>query len=568
MPQSYRHNLPPVREASSQQEMDGITDVREDHPYSRDQEKDNVNQPWSRRSSIVAYMCILIVVYVCSLQQQISASLLTHIMSSFGQHPFIAFSGMLQSIFGTVCTLPLAKVINNREYTMACIWAFAWTITGLVLTATSKSVSAFIVHQMSCWCGYYGIFYILDVMIADMSSLEHRALLLAFARAPYIMNAFVAPNIAQLIYQHNTWRWAYGSFAILLFLAFIALLIFLSSQGTRTARVKDRADETNIPTLSHNFKIFLLQFDVVGLFLLAMVIPALLIPFGGEKDRTISEKVVSVAVGGVFLLAFGIWETVHAPFQLVPLGLLLRSTVLGVCLAGLILFTNFYCLNTYFMSYLQVVYNFSIPEAGFIHNIYVTGACFTAILTGVLIRATGKFKLLAIIAMVWHFIATGLILHFRRPNNIPATLIVLFQALVSISGGVLGICGQIAIMAATPDSNVAAVLSLLSLFTGLGAAIGQVVASAIYTHSMPRALSKYLPADTRPWAKHIYGSITQQLSYPMTSPVRQAIIQSYSECMRYMCLAALCVLPISLLSVMMWKNIGVGNAKRAQVEAI
>lgn len=124
-----------------------------------------------------------------------------------------------------------------------------------------------------------------------------------------------------------------------------------------------------------------------------------------------------------------------------------------------------------------------------------------------------------------------------------------------------------AILAADTHTEPATILALLILFTSFGAAVGQSIASAIYTFYMPRALDKRLPTDVKPWGKTIYESIIQQLSYPMSSPVRQAIIESYYEVMRHLCVAGLCALPVALLSIAMWKNVNVRKAKQDVNEA-
>jgi hypothetical protein len=176
------------------------------------------------------------------------------------------------------------------------------------------------------------------------------------------------------------------------------------------------------------------------------------------------------------------------------------------------------------------------------------------------IRATGKFKWLALSAIAWHFIATGLLFYFRQPKR-NIVQIAVSQLLISISGGALGICGQMAILAVHTHTEPATVLGLLFFCTSFGAAVGQTIASGIYTFYMPRALETHLPADVKPWGRIIYSSLIQQLSYPMTSPIRQAVITAYNEVMQHLCIAGLCVLPIALLSITMWQNVSVKKGK-------
>lgn len=60
-----------------------------------------------------------------------------------------------------------------------------------------------------------GIAYVLNVFIADTSSLKNRALLFAFSTSPYIATTFAGPAMAQSFYEHSKWQWGFGSFAMI-----------------------------------------------------------------------------------------------------------------------------------------------------------------------------------------------------------------------------------------------------------------------------------------------------------------------------------------------------------------
>lgn len=177
-----------------------------------------------------------------------------------------------------------------------------------------------------------------------------------------------------------------------------------------------------------------------------------------------------------------------------------------------------------------------------------------------LIRVNGTYTRLALTAVTFDLLATGLAIIMRQPKK-KSWHVILNQVMLSIPGGMMGICGPVTVMAATEHSDVATTLALFSVFTELGAAVGQTIATAIYTYYMPKALDKYLPADAKPLAKIIYGSLKQQLSYPMATPVREGIINAYGDFMRHACIVGLAFLPITLLSVAMWENINVKKIK-------
>jgi hypothetical protein len=166
-------------------------------------------------------------------------------------------------------------------------------------------------------------------------------------------------------------------------------------------------------------------------------------------------------------------------------------------------------------------------------------------------------------AISLQLLGVGLMIPFRQPGK-GIGLIVMCQIFIAASGGTIVICEQMAVMAAAAHHEIAVVLALLGLFTSIGGAIGQTIAGAIYTNSMPRALLKYLPADARPQAMTIYSSITVQLQYPMGSPVRDAIIHAYADVMRSLVIGGVCFLPLGYVFILMWRNINVKKIKQVK----
>lgn len=69
--------------------------------------------------------------------------------------------------------------------------------------------------------------YVLDVFMADTSSLKNRALVFAFANTPYIVTTFIGPRAAESFLRTSGWPWGYGSFAIITPVITIPILTIL-----------------------------------------------------------------------------------------------------------------------------------------------------------------------------------------------------------------------------------------------------------------------------------------------------------------------------------------------------
>lgn len=94
------------------------------------------------------------------------------------------------------------------------------------------------------------------------------------------------------------------------------------------------------------------------------------------------DIIALIIVGFLLLVLFPIYEKFWAPKSFLPWHLLKDRTILGAALTIGSLFFGFYCWDLYFSSFLQVVFNLNISEAGYVNNIYSIGATFWAIVVG------------------------------------------------------------------------------------------------------------------------------------------------------------------------------------------
>lgn len=292
-----------------------------------------------------------------------------------------------------------------------------------------------------------------------------------------------------------------------------------------------------------------------------------LLPFslaGNEVDGFSTPYIIALIVVGFCLcITFASWEKFGAPVPYLDFALLTSGTVLGACILAAVLFVGYYCWDGYFSSFLQVVNGLTISEAGYVGNIYNIGSCFWAVIVGLLIRWTGRFKWLAWCALPIQCLGGGLMIHFRQPDT-NIGYVVMCQIFIAFAGGTLVICEEMAVMAVAKHGQVAPLLALLALASSVGGAIGSAVSGAIWTNTLYSKLLEYLPAETIDMAADIYGDLDLQLSYPMGDPTRTAIIKAYGVAQQRMCIAGTAVLALGYVGVFMWKNVKVSDIKQVK----
>jgi hypothetical protein len=152
-------------------------------------------------------------------------------------------------------------------------------------------------------------------------------------------------------------------------------------------------------------------------------------------------------------------------------------------------------------------------------------------------------------------------IHFRGPEFNQGYLI-MCQLFVAIGGGIMALLTQLAVMAVVSHQDTAAVLAVLGTVTSIGGAVGLAISGAIWTNVLPIQLEQNLPADVRNQSSTIFGSLTNQLSFPRGSPERDAIIVSYAYLQKVLCIAATCISGVALMLVFGWRDVDLKKARQ------
>jgi MFS family permease len=183
------------------------------------------------------------------------------VSSDFAAHSLIPAIGIAAYILSGVLKLPIAKLIDTwgRPEGFALMTALA--TLGLVLMAACKNVETYAAAQVFYNVGFSGFSYVLDVVVADTSSLKNRALAFAFASSPYIATTFAGPSAAESFLEHSTWQWAFGCFAILtpVVAAPVFIILWVNAQKAKKIGVlkKTASGRSSLQSIWH----YIIEFD-------------------------------------------------------------------------------------------------------------------------------------------------------------------------------------------------------------------------------------------------------------------------------------------------------------------
>lgn len=305
----------------------------------------------------------------------------------------------------------------------------------------------------------------------------------------------------------------------------------------------------------------------LGVIMFASGLTVFLLPFtlaDSAPSGWASDYIIAMIVVGIVLLAiFGLYESFFAPAPFLNVHLLADRTVIGACLLELTYQISYYCWNSYFTSFLQVVNNLTVSEAGYVGSTFDVVSGVLLLLVGLLIRRTGRFRWLLFVAVPLYIFAQGLMIYFRRPNGYIG-YIVMCQIFTSVGGSIFIICQQLAVLAAVDHQHVAAALALLYVVGNIGGAVGNTISGAIWTNTFEKALARNLPVSALPDLQDIYDSLDTQLSYTVGSPERLAIQQSYGYAQTRMLAAGTGIMVLSFAWIIMIKNINVSKVTQTK----
>ncbi|PTB36142.1 hypothetical protein M441DRAFT_62150 [Trichoderma asperellum CBS 433.97] len=513
---------------------------------------------WTRTDLIIAYILIWVVYLVMLIQQNTAAVLSPYITSAFRDHSLTPTVGILSSIIGGVCNLTVAKILDIFGRPQGYGLSLLIVSIGLVMMTMTTSVEMYAAAQVFCTVGNSALLYSVNIFVSDTSSLHNRGLMTALTSSPNIITTWLAGPISQAFLNGPGWRWCFGMFAIAVPVMCSPLFGLLVLNSYKARRQDLIAPQKQMRTLLQSVHYYFHEFDAFGLLLLTSGLAIILLPFNLyalQADGWQSPLIICLLVSGVALIvSFILWERFYARVTFIPYSLLLDRNMVGSCILGTVLFISYFCWNSFFSSSLQVVNNLGVTEASYIVQIYGLGSSIFAIVAGLGIRYTGRFKFITLFgAIPVYALFMGLMIYFREPNGNIGYIIVC-QIFISFAAGIIMITPEIAALSIASHQHIAVVLAIVSMFSSIGGAVGYTIAGIIWQSNFPNKLALYLPEEELPNLMSIYGSLEVQLSYPVGTPARLAIQQAYADAQVKIHIAGTAIWALGFVAVAIWRN--------------
>ncbi|KAJ5799105.1 uncharacterized protein N7518_001173 [Penicillium psychrosexuale] len=573
-PASTSHDAERIAELRVHQNMDDLPDDkaslsgRDSNEFQGGVQRVRaITSAWSTKTLILMFILLYLVSFVDALLSSVETALNPYITSSFHKHGLLTVVSVVSTILGGSSKLTLAKIIDIWGRVEGFLIMLVLVTIGLIMKATCKSMEMYTAAHTLYWVGHIGLTYVVEIMLADMTSLKNRMVMIGLNGTPGIGSTFAGPEIATLFYSNLDFHWAFGSFAIMqvgVCIPVAAVMLFMQRRAEKSGTLeKTRSGRSWWQSIAH----YLIEFDVVGIILITAAFSLILIPFSiasyGPKGWASGYIIAMEVLGVACVPAFYIWERYCSPVQFLPWKYLKEPTMIGSCMLYGVMFVSCFTWNSYFGSYLQVVNRLDITTANYVLNAFSLTSFIFSPIFGLIISWTGDFKWTAMAGVPIFCLGTALLVPFRAPDT-HVGLLTMIQILVGLGSCLFTVCGQIAIMAMVTHQEIAVVMAIWGLFGSIGAAVGSAIAGGMWNNILEKELYNRLPQESKHLSKSIFASLVTQISYADGTGERDAIVGAYADVQRKMAIVGVCFVPLCILCTWFWRNVNVKKLEKEQ----
>lgn len=487
---------------------------------------------------IILFFSIFLVGYAFGLDYLVRNTYLAYATASYQQHSLLATVNVIRGVMVAALQPSLAKLADVfGRLEVFCFGVVVYTV-GSVVEASALNIGSFAAGAILYQLGYVTSLLMLEITIADVTSVKSRLFFAFTPNFPYLINSWISGNVTATTLSATTWKWGIGMFCIIYPVCALPLIVFMIFLGRRARKSTRR----QYPPLLQSFRSLFWELDIIGVVLLTASLAMVMIPLtlaGGSSTKWDNPGILAPLILGILLFPmFIIWES-RTSHPLLPL-YLFKDRMVWACL-GLGCFCTFaYSTHaTYLYTLLVVSYDFSVAAATRIASVYGFCAVLSAAILGLVVMKVRRLKPFVLCGVIASFIGIGLLIKYRGGPGAKAGVIA-GEVFVGLAGGFFPYPSLILIQTAAEHQYIGTLIGLMFTVNNLGVALGSCISGAIWTQTLYEELNKNLePFNNATLALAIYAAPFYVVpEYPIGTPERDAIITSYQYIQRLLTVTA------------------------------
>ncbi|KAI5868707.1 MFS transporter [Durotheca rogersii] len=509
---------------------------------------------------VFLFLGIFLVAYAYGLDATLRGTYQTFATNSYSHHSLLGTMNTVRAILAAAIQPAYARVADKFGRVELLSFAVVFYTVGTITCSASNDVNAFTAGQLLWQIGYSGLMLLIEVLIADVTSLENRVLLSFVPALPFLINTWVSGDIAQAVMGSAGWRWGIAMWCIILPVCAVALfapVMLAKHRAAKQGKLPPRRLTKDARSLGAKVYEIAEEIDLVGIVLLGAMLTLILLPLtlaGGITQSWSSAHIIAMLVIGVVVCvpAFAIWEIKFAKYPCVPFSVLTDRTILAGLTIAIGLNMSWYLQGDFLFTVLSVSFNQTIRSATRIASLYSFCSVLAGVVTGFAVRVVKRVKPFAVAGTLVFILAMGLLIKYRDGEAGVAGMIG-SQVVLGIGGGLFSYPVQALVQAATSHENMATVTAMYLSFYQIGSALGNAISTAIWTQVLPRTLQQEL--GSADMASDAFSTpLTFIEDYAVGTPERTAIIAAYSQVQRYLAITGLCLSVITFAASLLLRN--------------
>ncbi|KAI9150017.1 Siderophore iron transporter 1 [Paramyrothecium foliicola] len=505
----------------------------------------------SSRERFFLFFSIFLVGCAYGLESQVRLTYQPYATASFNLHSSLSTINVLRSVIAVVAQPTVSKVADvfgRLEIIAICVVFYT---VGILIEVTAGTVAAYYVGSIVYQTGYTGIILLMEVLIADYSSMRARVFFSYIPALPFLLSTWVSGTITSAVLRRSTWRLGLGMWAAIFPVSSLPLLVTLYCvERHPRAQEIENDGKNSLQKLGwrRSCRRLFHQIDVIGLVFLVAAFSLVLAPLtsaGGTishwRDPTI---VTTLAVGVCCIPAFIIWERRGARIPFVPFHLLVDRGVWAALGVRAFLNFAFAAQGTYLYTVLVVAFDFPIASATRIMTFFSFFGVFSGLAAGLVIYKIRRLKYVIVLGTIlFSFAFVILIAHPGEASAAARSGVVSAQVLLGLASGLFAYPTQASIQASATKEHVATLTGLYLSFYNVGSALGTCLSGALWTQTLYPTLQHNLAFQPNATlARAIYDAPFAIIpDYPVGTEIRSAIIASYRDVQRSLSISGLCL---------------------------
>ncbi|KAI5195195.1 ferrioxamine B transporter [Aureobasidium subglaciale] len=513
---------------------------------------------------------VFLIAYAYGLDGTVRYTYQSTALSSIGEHSLLSTVNIVRTVIAAAAQPTAAKIADVFGRVELVYLSIFFYLLGTVIEAAAHNVGTFAAGAILYQIGYTVVTLLVEVIVADITSLRSRLAWSYIPALPFLINTWVSGDITSAVLKDTTWRWGIGMWAIIYpicAMPLVAALFIASSRAKKAGALANYQSPFQRDGFGSTLIALFWQLDVIGIVLMIAMFALILVPFtiaGGLSDTWGTAHVIAPLVIGICLIpVFALYER-RAPHPLVPFHLLKDRSVWGALGVAWMLNFIWYMQGGYLYTVVVVAFDQSVKSATRITSLYSFVSVLTGVCLGLLVRfgipLPGKrvrvpyLKPFIIFGTLMFMVAFGILLRFRGGLSQSSYAgVIAAEVVLGFAGGLFPYPVQTLIQAATQHEHLALVTGLYLATYNIGSAFGSTVSGALWTQVLPGELERNLAAVTNNATIAVYAYSNPLffiLDYPVGTPERDAVIVSYRHIQRLLCITGICLcVPLIVFSL-------------------